>query len=288
MNATIGVIGGSGLYSMPGLTDVETVQLTTPFGAPSDSFVIGTIAGQRVAFLPRHGVGHRYTPTEVPVRANIYGFRMLGVRSLIAVSAVGSLRDDYAPGQIVIPTQLYDRTTGMRPNTFFGEGIVAHVAFDKPFDAGLSDRLAAAATAAGAAFHWGGTYVCMEGPQFSTLAESNENRRRGFDLIGMTALPEAKLAREAEMAYAMLACVTDYDCWHPAHDAVTVETVVATMHANVAMAQDIIRRVVPLIGAGFESPAHRALAAAIMTNPAVIPAQRRAQLALLLDPYLQK
>lgn len=284
--ATIGVIGGSGLYSMPGLTDVETVTVDTPFGSPSDQYVIGNIAGIRVAFLPRHGVGHRLTPSEVPVRANIYGFRMLGVRSLIAVSAVGSLRDDYAPGHIVIPTQLYDRTKGIRPSTFFGEGIVAHVGFDKPFDAELSARLAHAATSVGATFHQGGTYVCMEGPQFSTLAESNENRRRGFDLIGMTALPEAKLAREAEIAYAMLAMVTDYDCWHPDHDAVTVETVVATMHANSAMAQAIIKAVVPLIGDGFDSPAHRALAMAIMTDPSVIPASKRQQLALLLDRYL--
>jgi 5'-methylthioadenosine phosphorylase len=281
-HATIGVIGGSGLYSMPGLSDVETVRLTTPFGDPSDAYVIGTIAGTRVAFLPRHGVGHRLTPSEVPARANIYGFRMLGVTSLIAVSAVGSLRDDYAPGHIVIPTQLYDRTKGIRPSTFFGEGIVAHVAFDKPFDAEVSRRLAQAT------FHQGGTYVCMEGPQFSTLAESNENRRRGFDLIGMTALPEAKLAREAEIAYAMLAMVTDYDCWHPDHDAVTVETVVATMHANSAMAQAVIRHAIPLIAAGIDSPAHHALATAIMTDPRVIPAARRTQLALLLDRYLQK
>lgn len=287
IQATIGVIGGSGLYSMPGLTDVERVRIDTPFGTPSDDYIIGSIAGTRVAFLPRHGVGHRLTPSEVPSRANIYGFRQLGVRSLIAVSAVGSLRDDYAPGHIVIPTQLYDRTKGIRPSTFFGEGIVAHVGFDKPFDAELSARLATAATSVGATFHQGGTYVCMEGPQFSTLAESNENRRRGFDLIGMTALPEAKLAREAEIAYAMLAMVTDYDCWHPDHDAVTVETVVATMHANSAMAQAIIKAVVPLIAEGFDSPAHRALAMAIMTDPAHIPAAKRQQLALLLDKYLK-
>ncbi len=284
--ATIGVIGGSGLYSMPGLTDVETVTLDTPFGAPSDAYVIGTLVGTRVAFLPRHGVGHRLTPSEVPARANMYGFRQLGVRYVIAVSAVGSLRDDYAPGHIVIPTQLYDRTKGIRPSTFFGDGIVAHVAFDKPFDAELSARLEQAAIQAGATYHYGGTYVCMEGPQFSTLAESNENRRRGFDLIGMTALPEAKLAREAEMAYAMLAMVTDYDCWHPDHDAVTVETVVATMHANSAMAQAIVAAAVPMIADGFASPAHQALATAIMTNPQYIPAEKRQQLRLLLDRYI--
>lgn len=286
--AVIGVIGGSGLYSMPGLSDVEAVRLTTPFGEPSDAYVIGTIAGTRVAFLPRHGVGHRLSPSEVPARANMYGFRMLGVKYVIAVSAVGSLRDDYAPGHIVIPTQLYDRTKGIRPSTFFGEGIVAHVAFDKPFDDELSDHLVAAATATGATCHRGGTYVCMEGPQFSTLAESNENRRRGFDLIGMTAIPEAKLAREAELAYAMLALVTDYDCWHPDHAAVTVETVIATMHANSSMAQAIIRQAIPRIATGFDSPAHHALALAIMTNPDLIPVARRAQLALLLDPYIKK
>src|SRR5689334_11358515 len=273
--ATIGVIGGSGLYAMEGLENVERIELTTPFGAPSDAYVLGRIAGRQVAFLPRHGVGHRLTPTEVPSRANIHGFKQLGVRYLISVSAVGSLREELAPGHVVIPDQLFDRTKGVRPATFFGEGLVVHVAFDKPFDRQLSELLEQAARAAGAVVHRGGTLVVMEGPQFSTLAESEENRRRGHDLIGMTALPEAKLAREAEIAYATLALVTDYDCWHPNHDAVTVDAVVKVLQANAALAQEIIGRVVPLIGDGFESPAHHALATAIITDRTYIPAEKR-------------
>lgn len=284
--ATIGVIGGSGLYAMDGLDDVEQVTLDTPFGAPSDAYVIGTLSGQRVAFLPRHGAGHRFNPSEVPSRANIYGMRQLGVRYIVSVSAVGSLREDYAPGHVVIPDQLYDRTRGYRPDTFFNEGIVAHVAFDKPLDTQLGDRLEQAARTAGGTVHRGGTLVVMEGPAFSTLAESEENRRRGHDLIGMTALPEAKLAREAEIAYATLALVTDYDAWHPGHDAVTVDAVVQVLQANARLAQDIIRMVVPLIGKGFDSPAHHALATAIMTDPRRIPAAKREQLDLLIGPYL--
>lgn len=284
--AMIGVIGGSGLYGMQDLQNVTEVTLETPFGAPSDAYVLGDIAGQRVAFLPRHGRGHRLMPTEVPSRANIYGFKQLGVRYLISVSAVGSLRNDYAPGQVAIPDQIFDRTKGIRPFTFFGEGLVAHVAFDRPFCPLLSERLYQAAQAAGATVHQGGTYVCMEGPQFSTLAESEENRRRGHTLIGMTALPEAKLAREAEIAYAIMAMVTDYDVWHPDHDAVSVESVVAVLQANVALSQRIIREVVPRIGAGFDSPAHHALAHAIITDRSVIPAATRERLALLVEKYL--
>jgi 5'-methylthioadenosine phosphorylase len=285
--ATIGVIGGSGLYAMEGLDNVERVELTTPFGAPSDAYIIGTIAGRRVAFLPRHGIGHRLTPSEVPSRANIYGLKQLGVQYLLSVSAVGSLREEFAPGHVVVPGQLFDRTKGIRPATFFGEGLVVHVGFDKPFDARLSDLLEQGARAAGATTHRGGTYVCMEGPQFSTLAESEENRRRGHALIGMTALPEAKLAREAEIAYAMLALVTDYDAWHPDHDAVTVEMVVKVLHANAALAQEIIRRVVPLIGGGFDSPAHHALATAIITDQRVIPPTKLEQVRLLVGKYIQ-
>jgi methylthioadenosine phosphorylase (EC 2.4.2.28) len=284
--ANIGVIGGSGLYAMQDLHNVEEVALKTPFGAPSDVYVLGDIGGQRVAFLPRHGRGHRLTPSEVPSRANIYGFKQLGVHYLISVSAVGSLREDYAPGHIVIPDQLFDRTKGIRPSTFFGNGLVVHITFDHPFCPILSERLYTAARAAGATVHRGGTYVCMEGPQFSTLAESMENRRRGHDLIGMTALPEAKLAREAEIAYAMLAMVTDYDCWHPDHDSVTVDAVVAVLRANAALSQQVIRAVVPLIGTGFESPAHTALQNAIITDPSVIPATTREQVGLLVDRYL--
>jgi 5'-methylthioadenosine phosphorylase len=201
---------------------------------------------------------------------------------------VGSLREEYAPGHIVIPDQLFDRTKGIRPATFFGEGIVVHVQFDRPFDPQLADLLEQAAREAGATVHRGGTYVCMEGPQFSTLAESEENRRRGHDLIGMTALPEAKLAREAEIAYATLALVTDYDCWHPGHDAVTVETVMRVLVANAALAQDVIRRVVPLIGDGFDSPAHHALATAITTDRAVMPAEKLTQVELLLGKYIDE
>jgi 5'-methylthioadenosine phosphorylase len=284
--ATIGVIGGSGLYAMEGLEAVERVELTTPFGAPSDLYVVGDIGGQRVAFLPRHGVGHRLTPSELPSRANIHGFKQLGVQHLISISAVGSLREEYAPGHVVIPSQLFDRTKGVRPATFFGDGIVVHVGFDKPFDAQLSDRLEQAARMAGATVHRGGTYVCMEGPQFSTLAESEENRRRGHDLIGMTALPEAKLAREAEIAYATLALVTDYDCWHPDHDAVTVEMVVKVLIANALLAQDIVRHLIPLIGDGFDSPAHHALATALITDRRAIPAEKLRQVELLIGRYL--
>jgi 5'-methylthioadenosine phosphorylase len=284
--ATIGVIGGSGLYAMGGLTDVEELRLETPFGDPSDAFVIGTLANRRVAFLPRHGRGHRLNPSELPNRANIHAFKQLGVRALISVSAVGSLRDDYAPGQVVVPDQIYDRTKGLRPSTFFEKGIVAHLGFDKPFCPNLSQILYTSALAAGAAVHKGGTMVVMEGPAFSTLAESEENRRRGHDLIGMTALPEAKLAREAEIAYACLAMVTDYDCWHPGHDAVTVDALVAVLHANAALSQQIVAMAVNQIGDGFSSPAHSALATAIITDRAYISDEAKQRLALITSKYL--
>lgn len=284
--AAIGVIGGTGLYAVPDLTDVEEVSLDTPFGSPSESYVVGTLSGQRVAFLPRHGRGHRLTPTEVPSRANIYGFKQLGVRYLISVSAVGSLREEYVPGHIVIPDQLLDHTKGIRPATFFGDGIVVHIAFDKPYCPILSERLFTAAQTVGATVHQGGTYVCMEGPQFSTLAESEENRRHGYDLIGMTALPEAKLAREAEMAYATLAMVTDYDCWHPEHDSVSVESIVRTLQANAVLAQNVVREAVRLVGEGFESSAHSALATAIVTDRSVIPETTRKRVELLAEKYL--
>jgi 5'-methylthioadenosine phosphorylase len=284
--AMIGIIGGSGLYAMEGLSDVQEVELTTPFGTPSDAYVIGTLSGQRVAFLPRHGRGHRLNPSEVPSRANIHGFKQLGVQYLISVSAVGSLREDYAPGHVVVPDQLFDRTKGIRPATFFEAGVVAHVGFDRPFCPALSMRLAQAARTAGATIHQGGTLVVMEGPAFSTKAESEENRRRGHSLIGMTALPEAKLAREAEIAYACLAMVTDYDVWHPDHDAVTVEAVIAVLHANAALSQAIVREVIPLIGAGFTSVAHSALATAIVTDRARIPAATKERLSVIAGKYL--
>jgi 5'-methylthioadenosine phosphorylase len=283
---TIGVIGGSGLYAMEGLSDVEEVRLETPYGEPSDAFVVGTLSGRRVAFLPRHGRGHRLNPSEVPSRANIHAFKQLGVRYLISVSAVGSLREDYAPGHVVIPDQIYDRTKGVRPYTFFEGGVVAHVGFDKPFCPALSERLYEAAQAAGGTVHKGGTLVVMEGPAFSTLAESEENRSRGHSLIGMTALPEAKLAREAEIAYGCLAMVTDYDVWHPDHDAVTLEAVLQVLQANARLSQQIVAAAVERIGDGFTSPAHSALAAAITTDRARIPVDTRERLRVIAGKYL--
>jgi 5'-methylthioadenosine phosphorylase len=284
--AMIGVIGGSGLYAMEGLTEISEIELSTPYGAPSDAFVVGTLNGRRVAFLPRHGRGHRLNPSEVPSRANIHAFKQLGVRYLISVSAVGSLREEYAPGHVVVPDQLFDRTKGIRPATFFDDGVVAHVGFDRPFCPALSTRLVQAARTAGATIHQGGTLVVMEGPAFSTKAESEENRRRGHSLIGMTALPEAKLAREAEIAYACLAMVTDYDVWHPDHDAVTVDAVIAVLHANAALSQAIVRAAIPLIGDGFVSMAHSALATAIITDRARIPAATRERLSFIAGKYL--
>eukprot|EP00026_Physarum_polycephalum_P013518 Phypoly_transcript_13930.p1 GENE.Phypoly_transcript_13930~~Phypoly_transcript_13930.p1 ORF type:complete len:281 (+),score=55.97 Phypoly_transcript_13930:33-845(+) len=270
---------------MAGLTDVKKVDLTTPFGAPSDSYVIGTLGAHRVAFLPRHGVGHKYLPHEIPARANIHGFKQLGVKYLISVSAVGSLREEFAPGDVVVPDQIFDRTKGIRPLSFFGEGIAAHVQFDKPFDFQLSKLLENASKEAGANVHGLGTYVCMEGPQFSTYAESQEYRRMGFDIIGMTAIPEAKLAREAEIAYACCAFVTDYDCWRPSEGVVDVEKVIAVLHKNVALAQTIIANVVPKIG-DFESPAHSALKHSIITRKDVMPPAKLEQLKLLLQNYV--
>jgi len=286
MDVSIGIIGGSGLYGMSSLKDVQKVDLNTPFGAPSDSYIVGTLGSHKVAFLPRHGVGHKFLPHEIPVRANIHGFKQLGVKYLISVSAVGSLREEFAPGDVCIPNQIFDRTKGIRPLTFFGDGIAAHVQFDKPFDAHLSKLLEAAATAAGAPnVHNFGTYVCMEGPQFSTLAESQEYRRGGFDIIGMTAIPEAKLAREAEMAYATVALVTDYDCWRPLEGVVDVEKVIAVLHKNVALSQQIIENVIPTIG-NFESPAHNALKHSFITRRDLMPKAKLEQVALLVSKYL--
>ncbi|MGH9914712.1 MAG: S-methyl-5'-thioadenosine phosphorylase, partial [Pyrinomonadaceae bacterium] len=223
--ATIGIIGGSGLYQMPELTELEDVKVETPFGEPSDRFIIGTLEGRRVAFLPRHGRGHRITPTELPFRANIYAMKKLGVQWIFSASAVGSLQEKYAPLDIVIPSQFFDRTRGRSAeSTFFGDGIVAHVSFAEPVCNDLCDILEASCRKIGVNVHRGGTYLCMEGPAFSTKAESNVYRSWGMDIIGMTNLQEAKLAREAEICYATLALVTDYDCWHESHDSVTIET----------------------------------------------------------------
>src|SRR6187401_50376 len=234
----IGIVGGSGLYDMAEVTDRKEVRLSTPFGDPSGAYVLGTLRGKRVAFLPRHGIGHRFSPSELNYRANIFGFKMLGVEYLLSASAVGSLKEEYKPLDIVIPDQFFDRTKG-RISTFFGRGLVAHVAFAHPVCSDLAKVAAESVEAVGAKVHRGGTYVNMEGPQFSTLAESKLYRAWGMDVIGMTNLQEAKLAREAEICYATLALVTDYDCWHPDHDSVTVDMIIANLTENAKMAQSI-------------------------------------------------
>jgi 5'-methylthioadenosine phosphorylase len=241
-NVKIGIIGGSGLYQMPELSDVEEIKVDTPFGSPSDALIVGTLEGERVAFLPRHGRGHRFTPTELPFRANIYAMKSLGVERILSASAVGSLQEQYAPLDMVIPDQFFDRTRArVKESTFFGEGIVAHVSFAHPVCSALGDVLQSSCAAADVKVHRGGTYLCMEGPAFSSVAESNVYRSWGMDIIGMTNLQEAKLAREAEICYATLALVTDYDCWHPGHDAVSVETVIEYLNKNVRNAQTIMR-----------------------------------------------
>src|ERR671937_1308214 len=243
--AKIGIICGSGLYQMPELTEVEEVSVETPFGKPSDSFIVGTLEGERVAFLPRHARGHRLLPTELPFRANIYALKLLGVERILSASAVGSLQERYAPLDMVIPEQFFDRTRARaRESTFFGDGIVAHVTFAHPVCADLGDVLEESCRAAGVNVHRGGTYLCMEGPAFSTKAESNVYRQWGMDVIGMTNLQEAKLAREAEICYVTVAMVTDYDCWHPDHDAVTVEMIIANLMQNAANAAKVVAEAV--------------------------------------------
>jgi len=281
----IGVIGGSGLYGMPGLTRVREVRVTTPFGRPSDAYVVGELEGHRVAFLARHGRGHVLLPTEVNFRANIYGLKKLGVERIISVSAVGSLREDFRPLEMVIPSQLFDRTDG-RASTFFGGGLVAHIGFADPFCPTVQQTLEAACEASGVSYHRGGTYMCMEGPAFSTKAESNTYRAWGMDLIGMTNLQEAKLAREAEICYATLAMVTDYDCWHPGHDAVTVNQVIDYLNRNVENAQKIIRAAVRALPRDRACSCPSALAHAIFTDPKKIPPATRKKLDLLVGKYL--
>ena len=269
----IGMIGGSGLYQMPELTNLEVVHVDTPFGSPSDSFVIGTLENERVAFLPRHGRGHRLTPTEVPFRANIYAMKLLGVERILSASAVGSLQERYAPLDMVIPDQFFDRTRGrVHESTFFGEGIVAHVSFAHPVCGALGDVLEESCRSAEVKAHRGGTYLCMEGPAFSSVAESKVYRSWGMDIIGMTNLQEAKLAREAEICYATLALVTDYDCWHPGHDAVSVETVIEYLNKNVRNAQTIMREAVKrLRKADRDCKCGTALKNAIFTAPNLWP-----------------
>jgi 5'-methylthioadenosine phosphorylase len=287
MTTRIGVIGGSGLYEIEGLTDIHEYRIETPFGDPSDTYVVGRLGGVELVFLPRHGRGHRLNPSEVNYRANIYGMKKLGVGWIVSISAVGSLREDIAPGHMVIIDQFIDRTKSQRATTFYEQGIVAHIAFGDPVCGALRGYLVKAAQDAGAVTHDGGVYVCMEGPQFSTRAESNLYRSWGAHVIGMTNLTEAKLAREAEISYATVAMSTDYDCWHEGHDDVTVEAVVAVIKANVARAKAIIAGVAPMIAAHQgPPPMHQAMKGAIMTAPQAIPAERRAALDLLIGKYL--
>jgi len=281
----IGIIGGSGLYTMAGLTDTHEVRVKTPFGDPSDAIVIGKLEGRRVAFLSRHGRGHLFSPSEINYRANICALKMLGVERIISVSAVGSLREDLPPLDFLIPDQFFDRTRG-RIATFFGGGIVAHVGFDKPTCPALSEHLARACDRAGVKAHRGGTYVCMEGPQFSTLAESNTYRAHHFDVIGMTNLTEAKLAREAELCYATFAMITDYDCWHPQHDAVTVDVIIGNLNKNAENAQRAIREAVRAIADGRACKCGSALAHAVLTDRKRIPAATKRRLAPIIGKYI--
>jgi 5'-methylthioadenosine phosphorylase len=283
---SLAVIGGSGLYSMAGLTDVEEHDLTTPFGKPSDPIVVGTLEGQRVAFLARHGRGHRISPSEVNYRANIFALKLLAVTHIVSVSACGSLREDYAPGHIVIPDQLYDNTKG-RERTFFGRGLVAHIGTADPFCASLSHSLRHAVEETGATVHTGGSFITIEGPRFSTRAESNTFRSWGMDLIGMTASPEAFLAREAEMHYAVMAHVTDYDVWHVSEAPVTVEMVIRTLNQNTAYAQEAILNLLhaplPEAGCGCAS----ALQDALITARDRVPESLKQELAPLIGKYFQ-
>ncbi len=281
---SIGVIGGSGLYQMQELSGPQSVRVDTPYGPPSDELVVGTISGRRVAFLPRHGRGHRLLPSEIPYLANIHALRQIGVDHLISVSAVGSMREEIAPGHISLPDQFIDLTKG-RPRTFFGGGIVGHIPFDKPVCADLVDVLHRAGKKAGAVMHRGGTYVCIEGPQFSTLAESNLYRSWGVDVIGMTNMPEARLAREAGICFATLALATDYDCWHETEE-VSVEQILKIINQNVRLAQDIIRRAVTTIPEGRGCNCENALAHAVITDRAAIPPEARLRLDLLLGRFL--
>ncbi len=286
ISETIGVIGGSGLYEMEGMTEVSRLTVDTPFGRPSDEYVTGTLDGVRMVFLPRHGKGHRFTPSEVNYRANIYGMKKLGVTRIISVSAVGSLKEEIVPGHIVIPDQFIDRTRGFRKDTFFGNGVVGHVQFADPVCAELSATLFAAAGEVGANVHQGGCYVCMEGPAFSTRAESHLYRSFGASVIGMTNLTEAKLAREAEICYGVIALSTDYDCWHQAHADVSVEAIIAIINANVATAKLIIKRAVQRVAAGRGCGCGEALKYALISDTSVIPVETRENLELIIGKYL--
>lgn len=283
----IGIIGGSGLYEMDGLTDLHEERVSTPFGEPSDVYVLGRLDGHPVAFLARHGRGHRFLPSELNFRANIYGFKALGAQWIISASAVGSMREELRPLDIVIPDQFFDRTKG-RVSTFFGDGLVVHVSFADPVCSHLSDLLYDAGTEVGASMHKGGTYICMEGPQFSTRAESRIYRSWGVDVIGMTNLQEAKLSREAEICYATMALVTDYDVWHDSEEDVTVEKVVAILHKNVATAKAIIKSVIPRIPVARSCACSHALKDAIITAPQAISEDAKKKLWLLIGKYLER
>ncbi|PLY02675.1 MAG: S-methyl-5'-thioadenosine phosphorylase [Desulfuromonas sp.] len=284
----IGVIGGSGLYEIEGLTEVEEVLVETPFGDPSDAYITGTLDGVKMVFLPRHGRGHRLLPSEVNYRANIYGMKKLGVERIISVSAVGSMKEEIVPGHIVIPDQFFDQTKGLRESTFFGDGVVGHVAFADPVCGDLAEQVYAAAGEAGATTHKGGTYICIEGPNFSTRAESNIYRKWGVDIIGMTNIPEARLAREAEICYATVALATDYDCWHADHDDVDIESILEIIHNNVATARQIIKIAAGKVAQSRPCACARALEFAIMTDHALIPEKTCEDLQPLIGKYLKK
>ena len=284
--AEIGIIGGSGLYSMPGLTDVREVSLETPFGAPSDAYVLGTLSGRKVAFLARHGRGHRLMPTELPYRANIHGFKQLGAERILSLSAVGSLKEEHTPLDFVIPDQFVDRTRH-RVDTFFGDGLVAHVGFGDPICKEAAQVVAMACDRAGVHATLGGKYVCMEGPQFSTKAESNLYRSWGMDVIGMTNLTEAKLAREAELCYVTVAMVTDYDCWHPDHDHVTVEQIVGVLVKNAENTSSVVREAVAAIPKERSCKCGSALSHAIITQKDKVPAATLERLKLIVGKYFE-
>jgi 5'-methylthioadenosine phosphorylase len=285
--AEIGIVGGSGLYAMPGLTNTREERVETPFGEPSDAFILGELEGRKVAFLARHGRGHKLLPSELNFRANIYALKKLGVERIISVSAVGSLKQEHKPTDFVVPDQFIDRTFH-RESTFFGNGIVAHVAFGDPVCATVARAVADGCAASGVVGKWGGTYVCMEGPQFSTRAESNLYRSWGADVIGMTNLQEAKLAREAEICYATMAMVTDYDCWHEGHDDVTVDQILAVLSQNAANAAKVVRAAVAAMPKERKCACATALQYAIITNPAAVPAETRERLDLIVGKYLKK
>ncbi len=287
VKAEIGIIGGSGLYDIEGLRSVKAVSVRTPFGAPSDAVMLGQLDGVRVAFLSRHGRGHRLNPSEINYRANIYALKSLGVRRVISVSAVGSMKETIKPGDVVIPDQFIDLTK-RRASTFFEGGIVAHVGFAEPVCASLTAALMASARSVGATAHQGGVYLCIEGPQFSTKGESRLYRQWGVSVIGMTNLPEAKLAREAELCYATVALATDYDCWHETEETVTVEAILATLRQNVALAKRLLRATMGSVSTALTCGCQQALQNAIITAPDRILAARRRQLALLMDRALSR